>query len=173
MENSMWEERYDTGLRQAVALFLKEVSFCFRRAHCCSFSEVTIFVPKFALTPCRAGIRDSLYGKRIIVEMRLEQMQVQLIVGLEYVTDFSNPVHTTDRQDVVSPHQDRWYLRTENLSLAVSQAHKFLLSVIPQMHSRLLNVITVSPDVAESLIHSFGSPEDPKASFTRVLLANI
>lgn len=70
MENSMWEERYDTGLRQAVALFLKEVSFCFRRAHCCSFSEVTIFGGKSDPLLRLAGrsqslIYESFAGKHI------------------------------------------------------------------------------------------------------------
>lgn len=165
---------YDTGLRQAIECFLKEVSFCFRRAHCCSFSEVTIYVPKFALTPsCRTRLRCSLYDSKIIVEMRLEEMLAQLIIGIGLVTDFSNPVHTTDRHAVDPFYQDRSHLRTENFTLAVSQTHAFLLGIIPQMHSRSLNVITVSPGTVSSLIHSFESPDDPSGAFTRVMLANI
>ena len=165
---------YDTGLRQAIELFLKEVSFCFRRAYCCSFSEVAMYVPQFVLTPsCRASLRSSLYGRRIIVEMRLEGMRAQLIIVLGPVTDFCHPVHTTDRHDVVPLYGDRSHLRTENYTLAVSQAHKFLLSIMHQMHSRSLNVITVSPGAESSLIHSFESPDDPRGAITRVLLANM
>ena len=165
---------YDAGLRQAMELFLREVSFCFRRAHCCSFSEVTMYIPRFVLTPsCRSRLRCSLYGREIIIEMRLESMLAQIIITLGYVTDFSNPVHTTNRKAVDSCYQDRKHLRTANFTLAVSQAHKFLLAIIPQMHSRSLNVITVSPGAVSSLIHSFESSDDPRGPFTRVLLANI
>lgn len=100
-------------------------------------------------------------------------MLAQLIITLSSVTDFCHPVHTTNRHDVDPRYQDRKYLRTENLRLTVSLAHKFILEIIPQMHSRLLNVITVSPGAESSLIHSFGSSDDPKGAFTRVLLANI
>lgn len=173
-EKHMRTDKYDTGFRQSLRLFLKEVSFCFQRAHCCSFSEVTIYVPKFALTPsCRSSLRDCIYGRKIIIEMRLENMLAQLIITLSSVTDFCHPVHTTNRHDVDPRYQDRKYLRTENLRLTVSLAHKFILEIIPQMHSRLLNVITVSPGAESSLIHSFGSSDDPKGAFTRVLLANI
>lgn len=170
----MKEILYDTGLRQAINLFLKEASFCFRRAHCCSFSDAVIYVPLFALTPsCRASLRDCLYGRKIIVEMRVEAMLAQMIITLGHVTDFSNPVHTTDRHDVDNCFQDRSHLRTENYTLALSQAHKFLLAIMPQMHSRSLNVITVSPGAVSSLIHSFESSDDPRGAFMRVLLANI
>lgn len=100
-------------------------------------------------------------------------MLAQIIITLGHVTDFSNPVHTTDRHDVDHCFQDRSHLRTENYTLALSQAHKFLLAIMPQMHSRSLNVITASPGAVSSLIHSFESPDDPRGAFTRVLLANI
>lgn len=168
------KSRHDTGLRQAMELFLKEVSFCFRRAYCCSFSEVAMYVPHFVLTPsCRASLRGSLYGRRIIVEMRLEAMRAQLIITLGPVTDFSHPVHTTDRHDVVPFFGDRTHLRTENYTLAVSQAHKFLLGVLPRLYSRSLNIFTVSPGTESGLINTFESPDDPRGAFTRALLPTL
>lgn len=107
-----------------------------------------------------------------MIEMGLESMRAQIIITLGNVTDFTNPAHTTNRMDVDS-YYDRKYLRVEGYTLTLSQAHKFLLAIIPQMHSRSLNVMTVSPGSVSSLIHSFESPDDPRGAFTRFLLANI
>lgn len=167
-----WDIRCDTGLRQAVECFLNEVAFFFGRAHCCSFSEVTVFVPVFALTPsCRASIRNGIYGRRIIFEMRLEDMRAQLVISLGSVTDFSHPVHTTNRHDVDPRYQDRKYLRTENFRLTVSQTHKFILRVMPELHSRSLNVVTISRDTECGLLHSFASPYDLRGVASHALLA--
>ena len=87
-------------------------------------------------------------------------------------TDFTNPVHTTDRFKVNSYHERR-HLRTENYTVSLTVAYKFILALIPHLHSRTLNVITVSPDAASNLIHSFEIPGDPSGSYTRVLLANM
>ncbi len=169
----MKEILYDTGLKQGIRHFLKEISFCFRRGCCCSFSETTIYIPFFALTPsCGISIRSSLYGKKIVVEMRLEYMLTQIIITLGYVTDFSDPVHTTDRHNV-DCYNNRSHLRIENYTLAISQIYKFLLNVIPQLHSRSLNVVTVSPGAVSSLIHSFESPNCPKGTYMRDFLASI
>ena len=85
----------DTGMRQSIELFLKEVSFCAMRASCCSYSEVTIYIPKF------------------------------------------------------------------------------ILGIIPHLHSRSLNVITVSPGWVDNLINTFESKDDPRGAYTRLLLASI
>lgn len=164
----------DSGLKRSVELFLQEATFCFRRAHCCSYSEVTIYVPRFIFSPSGSShIRSWYYGQKIVVEMRLENMLAQMLITLGHVTDFTNPVHTTNRHKVDLCFQDRTHLRTENYTLAMSQAHKFLLCIMPQLHSRILNVITVSPGAVSSLIHSFESTDDPRGAFSRVFLANM
>ena len=150
----------DTGMRQSIELFLKEVSFCAMRASCCSYGEV------------RICILETYYGRKIIIELQLEDMLAQILITVGTFTDFTNPVHTTDRFKINS-HKDRYYLRTENYTVSLTVAYKFILGVIPHLHSRTLNVITVSPDAASNLIHSFETPGDPSGSYTRVLLANI
>lgn len=164
----------DTGLQAAINLFLREVSFGFRRAYCCSFSDVVFYIPHFVMAPRASfGIRENCYEDKVLVELELEFMQMQIIINIGHVTDFTNPIHTTDRHDVEPTYHGRTHLRTENYTLALSQAHKFLLAVMPQMHCRSLNVITVSPSAVSSLIHSFESLDDPRGAFTRVFLANM
>ena len=163
----------DTGMRQSIELFLKEVSFCAMRASCCSYGEVTIYIPHFLLTPsASAGILERYYGKKIIIELQFERMLTQILITVGTFTDFTNPVHTTDRFKVNSYHERR-HLRTENYTVSLTVAYKFILALIPHLHSRTLNVITVSPDAASNLIHSFETPGDPSGSYRRVLLANI
>ncbi|WP_302554705.1 hypothetical protein, partial [uncultured Bilophila sp.] len=110
--------------------------------------------------------------KIIVNKEQLEDMLAQILITVGTFTDFTNPVHTTDRFKVNS-HRDRYYLRTENYAVSLTVAYKFILGIIPHLHSRTLNVITVSPDAASNLIHSFETPGDPSGSYTRVLLANI
>ena len=163
----------DTGMRQSIELFLKEVSFCAMRASCCSYGEVTIYIPHFLLTPSSSAcILERYYGKKIIIELQFERMLTQILITVGTFTDFTNPVHTTDRFKVNSYHERR-HLRTENYTVSLTVAYKFILALIPHLHSRTLNVITVSPDAASNLIHSFEIPGDPSGSYTRVLLANM
>ena len=130
-------------------------------------------IPHFLLTPsASAGILERYYGKKIIIELQLEDMLAQILIAVGTFTDFTNPVHTTDRFKINS-HRDRYHLRTENYTVSLTVAYKFILGIIPHLHSRSLNVITVSPDAASNLIHSFETPGDPSGAYTRVLLSNI
>lgn len=119
---------------------------------------------------CRHS-REILW-KKIIIELQFERMLTQILITVGTFTDFTNPVHTTDRFKVNSYHERR-HLRTENYTVSLTVAYKFILALIPHLHSRTLNVITVSPDAASNLIHSFETPGDPSGSYRRVLLANI
>lgn len=164
----------DTGMKNSIKLFLEEVSFCFKRSYCCSYSQTTIYVPKFILSPSAScNILERYYGEKIVVELRLEDMLAQIIITVGKITDFTNPVHTTDRFNVTAGYAERFYLRTENYFVGLPVAYKFILGILPHLHSRMLNVITVSPGWVDSLIHSFGTNDDPRGAFTRVLLANI
>ncbi|MEQ2844759.1 DNA topoisomerase [Bilophila wadsworthia] len=96
----------DTGMRQSIELFLKEVSFCAMRASCCSYGEVRIYIPQFLFTPsASAGILETYYGRKIIIELQLEDMLAKILITVGTFTDFTNPVHTTDRFKINS-HKD-------------------------------------------------------------------
>lgn len=164
----------DTGMRQSIELFLKEVSFCAMRASCCSYSEVTIYIPKFLLTPsASAGILDSYYGEKIAIELRLEDMLAQILISVGKITDFTNPVHTLSPSSDAFDLRNRFHLRTENYTVSLTVAYKFILGIIPHLHSRSLNVITVSPGWVDNLINTFESKDDPRGAYTRLLLASI
>ena len=93
-------------MRQSIELFLKEVSFCAMRASCCSYGEVRIYIPQFLFTPsASAGILETYYGRKIIIELQLEDMLAKILITVGTFTDFTNPVYTTDRFKINS-HKD-------------------------------------------------------------------
>ena len=62
----------DTGMRQSIELFLKEVSFCAMRASCCSYGEVTIISLIFSLhlRPPQESSRG-IMGKKLLLNCNL------------------------------------------------------------------------------------------------------
>ena len=84
----------------------KKSLFCAMRASCCSYGEVRIYIPQFLFTPsASAGILETYYGRKIIIELQLEDMLAKILITVGTFTDFTNPVHTTDRFKINS-HKD-------------------------------------------------------------------
>ncbi len=157
------------GWQDALNRLQNEMGKVCSRTTCCSFWEIRIFIPRFLMVS-QAGLiwRENLYGKKIIIEAVMDDVESQFIIKLDYFTDFTSSVSGKLGCDKECP-----YIQVSNFFLSVSQAQLFMVGLLPHLHSRTLNVITVSDGSAESVIRSFGVISDPYMAFSRCLLANM
>jgi hypothetical protein len=170
---------HQNGWRDALERLLTELDSYYRYSASCGYSETNIYIQPFLLaSKARIRLREWLYGKKIIVEVKLESMDVQFEILITHVTDFTNPVSDNiacntynGRYEPPTNYFRRKYQRTENLFIALSQADQFILGLLHYMQGRNLNLITLSHDWEDGLIQSFGSLKD--LAFPRLFLANV